>query len=110
MPSTIRGSDNFESDDVIGLGQTWQDVTGSRVSGTVYTNTTGKPIQLAISLTLTASVNTTFEISGAPMINIGGSGASATMTPSIYPIIPAGATYRLVTAAGMSIVRWAELR
>ena len=30
--------------DSIGVGQTWQDVTGSRGNGTTYTNTTGKPI------------------------------------------------------------------
>lgn len=30
----------------LGCGQTWQDVTGSRVSGTTYYNTTSKPIQI----------------------------------------------------------------
>lgn len=46
MPSTIRGSDNFDSglDLGVGQGQSWQNVTASRALGTTYTNTTGKPI------------------------------------------------------------------
>lgn len=35
--------------DAIGVGQTWQNVTASRVSGTTYTNTTGKPIMVVVS-------------------------------------------------------------
>ena len=33
----------------IGVGQTWQDVTSSRALDTVYTNSTGKPIQVQVS-------------------------------------------------------------
>lgn len=32
----------------LGIGQTWQDVSSSRVAGTTYTNTTGKPIMVNI--------------------------------------------------------------
>ena len=32
----------------LGRGQTWQVVTGSRVTNTVYQNTTGRPIQIAV--------------------------------------------------------------
>ena len=34
----------------IGVGQTWQDVTASRVAGITYTNSTGKPISVSISI------------------------------------------------------------
>lgn len=40
---------NGSAQDVGGLGtgsQTWQNVTASRVEGTTYTNTTGKPIMV----------------------------------------------------------------
>ena len=33
----------------LGGGQSWQDVTAIRASGTTYTNTTGKPISVVIS-------------------------------------------------------------
>ena len=32
-----------------GVGQTWQDFTTSRVSGTTYTNSTGKPILVVVN-------------------------------------------------------------
>ncbi|QYM99291.1 phage tail protein [Pseudomonas protegens] len=35
----------------LGDGQAWQNVTASRVSGTVYTNTTGRPIFVQVSFT-----------------------------------------------------------
>jgi len=34
----------------IGVGQTWQDMTSSRVSGVTYTNSTGKPITAAVNI------------------------------------------------------------
>jgi len=45
----------------IGVGQTWQDVSGSRSSGTTYQNTTGKPIQ--VSLNYQNAGNENFQIS-----------------------------------------------
>ncbi len=45
----------------IGVGQTWQNMTGSRSVGTSYQNTTGGPIQIAASFT--GSNNEYFEVS-----------------------------------------------
>lgn len=42
-------TDAISSVPSVGVGQTWQDMHASRVSGTVYTNTTGKPIQLSLT-------------------------------------------------------------
>jgi hypothetical protein len=33
----------------VGVGQTWQDVTGSRSVGVTYTNTTGRPIVVCVN-------------------------------------------------------------
>lgn len=52
---TQAGTDNSRAitplklkNSVLGLGQTWQNVTAGRVVGTTYTNTTGKPIYIVI--------------------------------------------------------------
>jgi hypothetical protein len=97
--------------EVIGVGQTWQNVAGSRVAGTTYTNSTGKPITIAISYTVSA-LNTVQGLTisglnvfaaGYPAANGGGSGFSL--------IVPNGATYATVTNAGtITIVSWSELR
>ncbi len=40
----------------IGIGQTWQDLTASRTIGVTYTNTTGKPIFVALYISLKQSL------------------------------------------------------
>ncbi len=92
----------YVDDSAIGVGQTWQDVTGSRVANTTYTNTTGRPIQLQI--TFDSKSGDTFYVNGlaADM----GDAASAMIV--INTVIPAGATYRLTGWATMK--SWLELR
>ena len=95
MPSYIRGNDNFDSANILGQGQTWQDVTGSRVTGTTYTNTTGKPIQVSIVLKAsTGGSRTDIQINGVNMIptpTFATPGHSYTV-PCF--IVPNGATYK----------------
>lgn len=95
----------------LGYNQTWQDVTGSRASGTVYTNSTGKPIQVNVAgvctsgsaiLTLTVGA---VVISGAQTQNI------ANITAQVSAIIPPGASYFLSVNFGtVTPTYWAELR
>jgi hypothetical protein len=55
-PSTIQGygGQALAAMSSLGYGQTWQNVTGSRVVTTTYYNTTGKPITVFISGNSTA--------------------------------------------------------
>ena len=55
MTSIIRGSDNFDTGLGLGVGQTWQDLSGSRSTGVTYTNTTGKPIMVSLSMLYSAA-------------------------------------------------------
>lgn len=83
----------------IGVGQTWQNVTASRSSGTSYQNTTGKPIMVSITgssnaLRVLTSVN-------------GSSWSYATAADYTYSlIIPTNSYYKTEG----SINFWAELR
>lgn len=97
----------------LGVGQTWQNVSGSRVVGTIYTNSTGKPIMVAISDLLQANIVTTpwFEVDGVTVGYAVGSGASANMSCYIYAVVPDGAQYRLLSVTGLgSAGTWIELR
>ena len=89
---------------IFGVGQTWQDVKASRVKGTTYTNSTGKPIMVNIepesngnALTLTVGGVTVAHMNTDP-------GASATMSV----VVPNGTTY--VVTGNENIALWAELR
>lgn len=86
---------------LLGIGQTWQDVTANRAPNTVYTNTTGKPIQLYITGDLNDS---TINIGGVPLTGRDYSGGSF-----ICLIVPVGATYSLSTTSTANL-KWMELR
>lgn len=95
----------------LGVGQTWQNVTSSRVSGTTYTNSTTKPIQVLVVLPDTGGTATvTVVVGGITLINnvaydIGA--GSAVAIPSF--IVPSGQTYSVSAGGAGSIVQWNEL-
>ena len=96
----------------IGVGQTWQEVTGSRSVGTTYTNSTGKPIQLYISVqcnTVTAQAYCT--INGSIIVK-GNMTNNVNIGSLISAIIPNGATYVITQTSGgtATIHSWQELR
>jgi hypothetical protein len=83
--------------DVIGVNQTWQNMTSSRAFGTTYTNSTGKPIALSI-----------FATGATPNLTVGSTifiGASASGTA--FTIVPNGGTY---SATSGTLNTWYELR
>ena len=92
----------------LGVGQTWQAVT--RVSGTTYTNSTGRPIFVSFQITgtganggMTVAVNSVNQYTGS--INTGNSG----YMQGVYTfVVPSGATYT-VTLVNASLTAY-ELR
>jgi hypothetical protein len=87
--------------------QTYQNVTSSRSLSTTYTNSTGRPIWVAVAWTATGSGNYTATVGGV----------SAYYTEQdLYPranvdfIVPIGATYSVQSSAGQSPAYWYELR
>lgn len=84
-------------------GQTWQNLTGSRSSGVTYTNSTGKPIQVAVSVDLQAGAQY-FVVDGVNILSWDNTVAEVNHG---CVIVPNGSTY-VVNAT--IIVHWAELR
>lgn len=98
------------NNNIIGVGQTWQDVTASRVRGTTYTNTTGKPIAVSV----TAGVNNTRTLSLYVNDVLVGSTlllSSVAMVNQLFAIVPSGSTYKATLTGGTSTINsWVELR
>ena len=92
----------------IGVGQTWTNVGSSRVSGTTYTNSTGKPIQVMLSVS-NANGNSYMYINGTIFVTIGG---DQNNNSPISFIVPNGDNYKYVQSAGGGggITNWWELR
>lgn len=88
----------------IGVGQTWRDVTSSRSSSTIYTNTVGRPIYVAIHLGAGGIAEVSED--GTNWVSVGNAG---TTSASCSFIVPAGYRYRYRTI-NLSFVYWAELR
>lgn len=103
------GADNAKTvtplginDTILGMGQTWTDVTGSRSANVAYTNSTGKPIQVALFLNSSAI----FE-SAAPAQPLTEIARAGTVSGSlVFAIIPDGWSY-LATSTSFT---WWELR
>jgi hypothetical protein len=93
----------------LGVGQTWQGVKASRVSGTTYTNTTGKPIQVAISSFQGVAgypVSASITVDGETITNTSyGAGQRA----AVFAIVPPGGTYKAVLEP-QGVSQWIELR
>jgi hypothetical protein len=92
----------------IGYGQTWQNVGGSRGVGVTYTNTSGRPIQVLVTLVNTSGA--WFYINGNLVIRQFydvNTGAGQTGYSFVTAIIPDGNTY-LVASGNLST--WWELR
>lgn len=113
-PSTIQGMGGqaLNSMQSLGYGQTYQDVTASRASGTTYYNTTGRPIFVFITAQAAAG-NTTYltpTIGGVAQSSGNTYCSSASYGVQQQFIVPVGQSY-LITAQNIgSINRWLELR
>jgi hypothetical protein len=90
----------------IGDGQTWQAVTGSRAIGTTYTNSTGKPIQVNVYITLPSFSSASFQVNGLSVFTSSNQ-LERTLNTTLTSIIPIGATYSVTSG---SLAYWVELR
>ena len=90
----------------LGVGQTLTDVTASRAINTVYTNTTGKPIFVAIGKT-TQNSDMRLNVNDVQFGYASGANEDS-QSKTLYAIVPSGATYGTVGLSGF--VFWSELR
>lgn len=89
-------------------GQTYQNFTGSRSSGTLYTNATGRAIEVFVTIGASGSSETnSVEVDGVEVyggdVGVGGQNEYLSFK------VPAGMTYK-VTVGPSIINRWVELR
>lgn len=97
----------------LGIGQTWQDVSGSRSESTNYTNSTGRPIQVNInSASTTGSPTVTIlsiTVDGVVAAYCPSYTANTTQGGFASVIVPDGSVYSATISNG-NIGKWVELR
>lgn len=99
------------ADSVVGVGQSWQDVTASRVKDVNYTNSTSRPIMVSVGSALSGINELRLIIDGLEITRTAfnaSTGASAGGS-AVTAVVPAGSSYRVSTPTG-SIGKWSELR
>ena len=96
------------NDQAFGVGQTWQDVTGSRFSGTIYLNNTPKPILIKVSSNYTSSSNTLYLYVNEVEVQKIRQDADGSVNAWADLIVPSGSSYRIVSSNGF--LNWSELR
>ena len=96
----------------LGVGQTWQDLIGSRSKETEYTNTTGKPIMVNIFVACGAAYGCVdaIKVDGIS-VSMGYSAAGVTHS-ELNAIVPAGSKYKFTNIGFSSAAAstWVELR
>lgn len=107
------GTVAITSDDLqqIGVGQTWQNVLSSRAAGTTYTNSTGKPIQVAIRVSVQSVFTYTLSVDSIVVGSLRNDNGSVVIG-QLTAIVPNGSTYILSSSGGGTgaLGNWAELR
>jgi hypothetical protein len=98
----------------IGVGQTWQNVSGSRAINTTYTNTTGRPIVVNAwgDGNVFGDVNIQIFVNSLLVdVAMASEGSSGGGVGNISAIVPSGATYLINFNGGSpSLQGWTELR
>ncbi len=102
----VRIGDGFNGTGSIGDGQSWQDKTTTRSLSTLYTNNTGRSIQVSINAN-GATMNLSLEVDGL-IINSNGWAGATNGNATVNAIIPNGSVYR-VTGTNVSTYNWYEL-
>lgn len=112
---TVQGAIDESYGQLFSVGQTWQDVSASRSTGVVYTNSTDRPIQVAITVN-SPTDNTAqleFNINGSlfsKQLSRDATLESPTNAVFVTATIPPGDTYELVSVSGGDAILWWELR
>ena len=105
------GTNIYTSSAGLGINQSWYDLTSSRALATTYTNNSGSPIQIMVSLSDTVGFNPSMSVvvNGVNICNLAYDQGGAFGTAIAQCVIPNGATYS-VTATNGTLSKWSELR
>lgn len=113
-----RGVDGYPvNNNTIGVGQTWQDVRVNRGLGVNYTNSTGKPIVIAVQARSSQSNELAIIVVTVSGVDVRiAADVDLVSSPAGTCVIPTGAVYSVNVKNETGVVRnhsvysWAELR
>lgn len=110
--STNIATTAFAHSLVLGVDQTWQNMSGSRAFGTTYTNSGTKPICFTFQISSATSGSTLTTVVGGVTLSVANANlGSAYVNNWPIVVVPAGATYSVSISYGsIAYLSWSELR
>jgi len=110
-PSTVQGvgGQALTAMSSFGYGQTLQNVTGSRTTGTTYYNTTGKMIKVTVNASNSAANNNTI-LTVAGTVEARGAQIGAGLNSDAIAFVQPGESYVFSSTGSPSINTWIERR
>ena len=109
MTGTVGSGVTIGSDVALSFGQKQTNVTASRAVNTTYTNSTNKPIFVAVTKTTGTSSDSRWEVGG--VTNPGGVYTNSTNgRNNLSTVVPSGDTYKLVVNGSGACSGWLEVR
>jgi hypothetical protein len=99
----------FATNADLGIAQTYQDFTASRVSGTTYTSPAGKPIAVSVTSTVSTLALLEATVGGVLISSVRTNVGAGNETVNLYFIVPPSTNYS-VSATTSAIAKWVELR
>lgn len=91
----------------LGVGQTWQDVTGNRAKDTWYQNTTGRAIALSFKM-VGVAIHAYVDINDEDEVYYYHHSTGGSTTMGGWAIVPKDANYRIRSSGNITF--WKELR
>ena len=94
----------------LGVSQSHQELTESRALSSTYTNTTGRPIVIKVSVQLSTGNAMGLYIDGALQSEVSGNYTNP-IFQSLVDIVPYGKSYQVAPVLGSGVLlKWTELR
>ncbi len=108
-PAKVKASVINNIPNTLGVGQTWQNMSASRVVGTSYQNSTGRPIMVSVCTRSTIRYDFQVSINNSTWISVGAVAGFGNLgdEKSSQVIVPDTHYYRVT---GGTLKMWAELR
>lgn len=94
----------------VGIGQSWQNMAGERISSVEYTNLSGKPIFVFVSVICGANVYANIHVDSIIIGTMGSAGGFTEPRSTVMFIVPDGSTYSIGNYGGITITYWWEFR
>ena len=96
----------------VGVNQVWQNLTGSRTDGIIYTNNTGKAITILITVNSNQFRLWEFQVNAVTVATYRGTTFNGDQFSSATIVIPVEATYGCIndSVGTGNIINWQELK